>query len=45
MMGKQVVPEKLNDFFLPVSARREKGVYFCRLAGCTPAVECFVTAY
>ncbi len=45
MMGKQAVPEKLNDFFLPVSARREKGVYFCRLAGCTPAVESFLKAY
>ena len=40
-----MVPEKLNDFFLPLSARREKGVYFCRLAGYTPAVEGFLKAY
>ena len=36
-MLNQLVPEKLNDLFLPLSDRRPPGVYFCRLAGYSPA--------
>lgn len=44
-MLKHVVPGKLNDFFLPLSNRPEKGVYFCRIAGYTPAIEEFIKQY
>lgn len=44
-MLKHVIPEKLNDLFMPVSGRREKGAYFCRIAGYSPAVERFIKEY
>ena len=44
-MLKHVVPGKLNDFFLPLSNRPEKGIYFCRIAGYTPAIEEFIKQY
>ena len=45
VMLKHVIPEKLNDLFTPVSGRREKGAYFCRIAGYSPAVERFIKEY
>ena len=44
-MLKRVEPGQLNDFFLPLSGRREKGVYFCRIAGYSPEVEAFIKQY
>lgn len=44
-MLKLIIPEKLNDLFLPLSGRREAGVYFCRIAGYSPAVADFLKAY
>lgn len=44
-MLKLIIPEKLNDVFLPLSSRREAGVYFCRIAGYSPAVADFLKAY
>ena len=44
-MLKLIIPEKLNDIFLPLSGRREAGVYFCRIAGYSPAVADFLKAY
>ena len=44
-MLRHIIPEKLNDLFLPLSGRRERGVYFCRIAGCSPAVVDFLKAY
>ena len=44
-MLNQLVPEKLNDLFLPLSDRRPPGVYFCRLAGYSPAVGDFLKRY
>ena len=44
-MLKRVEPGQLNDFFLPLSGRREKGVYFCRIAGYSPEIETFVKQY
>lgn len=45
VMLKHVIPEKLNDLFTPVSGRREKGAYFCRIAGYSPDVERFIKEY
>ena len=45
VMLKRVEPGQLNDFFLPLSGRREKGVYFCRIAGYSPEIEAFVKQY
>lgn len=44
-MLKRVEPGQLNDFFLPLSGRREKGVYFCRIAGYSPEIEAFIKQY
>lgn len=44
-MLKRVELGQLNDFFLPLSGRREKGVYFCRIAGYSPEVEAFLKQY
>jgi hypothetical protein len=45
VMLKHIKPEKLDDFFIPLSGRREKGAYFCRIAGYSPAIERFIKAY
>lgn len=37
--------EKLEDFFLPLSKRREKSIYFCRIDGYTQHVSAFVKQY
>lgn len=44
-MLKHVIPEKLNDFFVPVSGRKVPGAYFCRIAGYSPAIESFLKKY
>lgn len=44
-MFKHIIPGKLNDFFTPVSGRTERGAYFCRIAGYSPAVERFLKQY
>ncbi len=44
-MVRQARLEKLNDFFSPLSARREKGVFFCRIAGCSDEVTAFLLRY
>ena len=44
-MIKHAAPEKLNDLLIPLSGRRERGVYFCRLAGYTPEIGAFLRQY
>lgn len=37
--------EKLNDFFTPLSARREKSVFFYRIAGHSEQITTFIKQY
>lgn len=37
--------EKLNDYFLPLSRRRERSVFFCRMDGLNGEIENFIRCY
>lgn len=37
--------QNIDDFFLPLHQRREKGVYFYRFNGCTPEIRKFIRKY
>lgn len=37
--------EKLNDYFIPLSRRRERSVFFCRMDGLNGEIENFIRCY
>jgi len=44
-MLNRVQPNKPEDYFVNLSARAVKGVYFCRLGGYSGAVRAFIREY
>ncbi len=44
-MLKRIKTENLNDYFIDLSKRKEKGVYFCRINGYNTTVHEFIKKY
>ena len=44
-MFRQAQFESLNDFFLPLSKRRSRSIFFCRIDGYSNEIDAFVKRY